>query len=73
MQDIIASLNRYTDQKIETGGFLRAVLENNLFGAYARADHKNITQIREIVMYINQNLPTICYGSPEKVNKFLNS
>lgn len=51
----------------ECGGFLAAVLENDLAGAAARADHINIKIIPDIVKYIYNELPADCWGSPEAV------
>ena len=39
------SLQRYADQGVPTGGFLKACLSNDLYGAFARADAKNLTAL----------------------------
>ena len=49
-----------------TGGFLRAVLENDLRGALSRADHENARAIAAIVSYCHNELPGGCWGSPER-------
>lgn len=64
---IIDSLERYSKHGIETGGFLRAVLENNLMEAVARADMENRKNIHSICTYIYNNLPHEIWGSFEKV------
>ena len=66
-------LERYYKHKIPTGSFLRAVLENNLMEAFARADEINIVGMFEIVKYVYSHLPVCCYGSPEKVKAWLAS
>ena len=71
MEEIKDSLERYVKHRIETGGFLRAVLENNLFEVIARADVNNVNRIQTICMYIYNNLPLGCYGSKEKVEDWL--
>jgi len=68
---IIASILRYADQHVPTGGFLRAVLENDLLGAIRRADDDNIRVLREIVCYCYDEIPSRCWGSPEKVGAWL--
>jgi len=68
---IIGSLRRYTEHKIPTGSFLRAVLENDLTEAIGRADHININRIPSIVDYIYNNLPHNSWGSKEIVRQFL--
>lgn len=67
------ALNRYVHDKIETGSFLRAVLENDLFSAAGRADHINRYRLFEICSYIYNELPAGCFGSPEKVKRWLES
>ena len=71
--DTIEALERYAGHHIETGGFLRAVLENNLMEAVARADDNNIKVLREICQYVHMGLPSECHGSPEKVKEWLNA
>lgn len=72
MRQIKASLKRYVENKIPTGGFLRAVLENNLFVAIGRADIQNRNKLHNICIYIYNELPSNCWGSKEKVEKWLN-
>jgi len=69
--DIKAGLDRYRDEHISTGGFLRRVLENDLFGAFAKADEGNQQDMLSIIQYIYNELPTVCYGSPEQVKEWL--
>lgn len=70
-QHLKESLARYVEIKIECGGFLTAILENNLKEAIGRADHINIELIPHIVAYCYNSLPSTCWGSPEKVNSWL--
>ena len=65
------SLERYWEQRVPTGGFLRAVLENKLFEAFGRADLDDQRDMFHIVKWIWNNLPTNIYGSPENVKKHL--
>ena len=71
-QRIKDSLDRYIIHRIPTGGFLRAVLENNLKESFARADDENLKCMFEIVNYCYNEIPSICWGSPEKVKAWLN-
>lgn len=71
MQEIIGALDRYVNKRIPTGGFLEAVLCNNLMEAVGRADHINIRRLKEIVEYCYNDIPSICWGSPEKVSNWL--
>ena len=67
----IETLKRYVDQRNEPGQFVRAVLENNLKESMARADLDNRVCMFEIVQYVYNELPGICWGTPEKVHKWL--
>ena len=69
---LLAGLKRYYYDKIPTGTFLRAVLENNLSQAILGADSENLKLIYEIVSFIYDELPENCWGSPEKVANWLN-
>lgn len=73
MEEIKQSLERYAEHRIEPGGFLTAVLKNDLAGALGRADDINKHRLYEIVKYIWNELPSECWGSPEKVEKWLSS
>ena len=65
------SLDRYVEDRIATGGFLHAVLTNDLFGAMERADEFNRDDLYNIVKYIFNHIPGECYGSKAKVSKWL--
>lgn len=66
-----ASLDRYINQGVPTGDFLRAVLCNDLFLAIQHADGDNVRVIPHIVCYLYNECPTGCYGSAEKVNQWM--
>jgi len=69
--DVIESLQRYVNNKIPTGGFLHALLANDLRETFARADGVNITKIFQIVCYCWNEIPAVCWGSYEKVDEWL--
>ena len=69
--DIIAAIRGYADQHYETGNFLRAVLRNDLTDAVGRADEDNLKVLPEIVGYCYNEIPSACWGSPEKVKDWL--
>jgi hypothetical protein len=70
-EHIKESLDRYAKDHVETGGFLRSVLENNLSESVARADDLSKINIVAIVTYVYNELPAPCWGSPEKVEAWL--
>ena len=67
----LEGLKRYVKDKIPPGGFLTAVLENNLLNSFQRADGENRQAIPEIVYYVHNHLPANCWGSPKTVDKWL--
>lgn len=67
----MGALGRYSKDKIEPGGFLRAVLEGDLYNACGRADIENQQRLYHIIRYICSTVPIESYGSPEKVKKWL--
>ena len=69
--EIRASLDRYANNHIPTGGFLKACLENNLREAFGRADDFNRENLSEIVQYMYNDIPSNCWGSKEIVEKWL--
>lgn len=61
------SIDAWVQDAKPTGGFLRAVLENNLREAFARADNDNSAAMHDIVSYLYNEVPGLCWGSPERV------
>jgi len=67
----VVSLRSYADSGRPTGGFLRAVLENDLMEAVGRADHSSLVNLADICRYVYNDIPAPCHGSPEKVSEWL--
>jgi hypothetical protein len=70
-QRIKEGLDRYAQQGIPTGDFLRSVLENNLMQAIHRADGYSSLCLWEICEYVYNELPGNCWGSHEVVRDWL--
>lgn len=66
-QGILDGLHRYQTYGIMPGGFLSAVLENDLMSAVMLADEKSQEAFFEIVHYVYHELPYACHGSKEKI------
>ena len=64
-------LIRYVERGITPGGFLLAVLENNLMEATKRADDENLLNLPAFVNFLYNHAPSICWGSPEKVSRWI--
>ena len=65
------SIDAYVDTGRPTGGFLEAVLSNNLFEAIGRADGRALDNLPHIVCYIYNETPSGCNGSNSKVNEWI--
>ena len=67
------SLFSYIVHGLSPGGFVTAVLENDLQGAVARADDYNQAHLVAIVRFVAQHLPIGSYGSKENVRRWMNN
>lgn len=65
------AISSYVKDRIETGSFLRSVLENNLFRAVHLADPWAVGHLPHIVAYVTDNVPIAAWGSEEKVRSWL--
>lgn len=61
------SIDAWVHDARPTGGFLRAVLSNDLREAFARADLDNRAAMFDIVSYLYNECPGLCWGSYERV------
>lgn len=68
---LLESLERYEKEHVPTGGFLRAVLSNDLAEAALRADEYNRQILQQLIVYIHNEMPQECWGSPEKVRAWI--
>ncbi len=64
-------VERYVEFGIPPGGFLEAVLCNDLKGAVGRADSVNKMFLEKWVEYVTWYLPYQSQGSPEIVAKWM--
>jgi len=64
-------IDNYVKHRLPPGGFLYAVLANDLKGAFRKADYENLRDLGEIVYYCYNNIPEVCWGSREKVQKWI--
>jgi hypothetical protein len=55
---------RYILQGIEPGHFLTAVISNDLFGAFGRADQNSVANMERLVKFFYNYAPSNCYRSP---------
>jgi len=64
-------LDDYIERHWKPGGFLLAVLSNDLREACALADYINIKALPVFVAYLHSEAPSACWGSPERVEAWL--
>lgn len=64
------ALVNYVDHGLIPGGFLKAVLSNDLFKAVGRADASNRATLPLIVQFVYNRCPMDCWGSSEAVEKY---
>ena len=69
--NVIESLERYRDEGVPTGDFLRAVLENNLCDSIGRADNYNLLALPDIVAWVYNRMPSSVWNSPEKYKAWI--
>lgn len=67
------SIRRYVEKRKKPGDFLMALLENNFIEAVGLADQKNFCYLAQWAELLRWELPPNCWGSPEKVQAWLDS
>lgn len=65
------ALDRYVFNHVPPGGFLEAVLTNDLRGAFVNADKQNLNALPAIVAYVYNQTPVVCRGTPERYERWL--
>ena len=63
----------YVFHGIMPGSFLEAVLSNDLMESFGRADHINKEKIFNICQFIYNEIPSDCWGSPEKMQAWMDA
>lgn len=72
-QDMLDALRRYVEDGTPPGGFLRAILANDLMGACAYADDDNMRNLPAYAAYVYNELPSGCHGSHEIVTRWIHA
>ena len=65
------ALVRYYNNRLPPGGFLTAVLSNDLMGALSQADETNKHALPAYGMWLYNQAPIGSYGSRENVRRWL--
>lgn len=62
---LMGAIDRYIEHGLQPGGFLTAVITNDLAGAFNRAGNLSKEYLEDIVTYFWNYAPSSCWGSPE--------
>ncbi len=69
----IESLVMYLTKGRPLGGFLEAVVDNDLHGAIARADMANRLRLPEIMLFLDRDAPKGAFGFKGAYDNWLDS
>lgn len=72
-EDVLDSLKLYAESGCPTGGFLEAVLSNDLARAMGQADSSNRAGLFYIVDFVYNEMPSDSWGTPDKVAAWINA
>ena len=64
------TIDAYIKSGRPTGGFIDAVLKNDLKEAIGRGDSEAIDNLPHIVAYLYNKAPNICWGNKELVDEW---
>jgi hypothetical protein len=64
------SIQRYVDKGISGGGFMDAVMANDLMKAFGRADTWSTELMPVITAYVYNRVPACCIGSWDVVDNW---
>ena len=68
---ILEAISDYAENRTPRGGFVTAVLENNLSMAIHRADAESLKGLADIVRFVHWEIPSPCHGSKDIVGAWL--
>jgi len=72
-EDTLRSLDLFVSDHCAPGGFLEALLTNNLFATMRYADDANRPQIDKILMLLwNENVPAVAWMNDDNYAAWLN-
>lgn len=67
----LKDFRNYIEGHIPTGDCYKAILANNLRDAVARADEQTRSDLRRILIFLENEAPSTCWGTREKVDAWL--
>jgi len=66
-----AGLRRYIEDHVQPGGFLSAVLRNDLRDAVMAADDINRARLDQYVIFLYNHAPSACWGGERWFNAWI--
>lgn len=63
-------VERWIEKGVMPGDFLTAVIHNDLFEAFSRADIHSRMAMFDIIVWFYNHAPRSCYGSKEEVQQW---
>ena len=69
--DMMEGVRNYIEHGIPPGGFLQAVICNDLYLAAGKADHRNIGNLPAYVEYFYNHAPMDCWGNKKKMDAWI--
>jgi len=70
-EHIRGGMQRYIENGIPPGDFLQAVICNKLKESFECADDTNISRMFDIVRFMYNEVPSICWGSSERMTNWV--
>lgn len=67
---LLDALDAHAKEGQLTGDFLKSVLESDLQLAVAHADPQSMAVLKQLVTYVNCQLPIGCWGNKERVSEW---
>lgn len=64
------AIDNYVVRGIAPGGFLRSVLDNDLYGAVVLADSQNLKALKDIAQFFRNYVPDVCKGDKHCVDNW---
>ena len=65
------TIDNYINHGLDGGGFVRAVITNDLLGAISTGDSESIRDLKEITSYCFNRIPAKYYGSVDAYHRRL--
>ena len=70
---MLVAIENYIEHGQSVGGFLQAVISNNLKESFQRADDENRKNLVAFVDFLTWEAPATCWGSSEKYSDWVKS